>query len=107
MNLIDDLNTSTTIPRANLTKLSNRVEWLICNAAYEASLTERKTTEVNMGFGKLRLKLDDGAIKYKFIPSKHLENMIITAYDEGIDQLAVEAEKAISGTILKAYKDLM
>lgn len=107
MNLIDDLNTITTIPRANLAKISNRVEWLICNAAYEASLSENKSEEVNLGFGKLRLKLDDGVIKYKFIPSKHLENMIIRAYEEGVDQLAVEAEKAVSNTILKAYKDLM
>lgn len=107
MNVIDDLSTITSIPRANLTKLAQRIEWLICNAAYEASLSDDNTAEVVLGFGKLIIRLEDNQIKYRFQPSKKLENTIIEAYEKGIDPIAKRAEEAVVGTIMKAYKDLL
>ena len=35
-NVVEDLNVITTIPKASIAKLFQRVEWLICNAVYEA-----------------------------------------------------------------------
>ena len=50
---------------------------------------------------------ENDTLKYRFQPSKKLESSIIQAFEEGIDPIAEKAEKAVTGTLLKTYKDLM
>ena len=106
-NVVEDLNVITTIPKASIAKLFQRVEWLICNAVYEAYSSKENFAEVNVGFGKISILIEDNNVRYKFQPSRKTENMIQEVIEKGNEPVAKEAEKAVVGTILKAYKDLL
>ena len=97
-NVVEDLNTITSIPQANISKLFQRVEWLICNAIYEAYISGNDLAEIN---------LTGNELKYRFQPSRKTEAMLREIFEKGYDPIAAEAEKAVVGTTLKAYKDLL
>ena len=106
-NVVEDLNTITSIPQANISKLFQRVEWLICNAIYEAYISGNDLAEINLGFGKISVLITGNELKYRFQPSRKTEAMLREIFERGYDPIAAEAEKAVVGTTLKAYKDLL
>lgn len=106
-NVIEDINTITSIPKANIAKLFQRVEWLVCNSVYEAHISGESLAEVNLGFGKLSILIDGNELRYRFQPSRKTEAMLQAIFEKGYDPIAAEAEKAVVGTTLKAYKDLL
>lgn len=105
-NLIEDLNTLTTIPNGTLNKLVDKVNYIICNDLEEAMLNSDNTMELNIGIGTLILTLEDDSLEYKFIPTQKLENSIVSTIKDKKNPLEVNIENALVSRILKAYKDM-
>ena len=75
-----DLNANiskiTTIPKATLDELTNKVSLCIAQAAY--NLTEEPVT-IDLGIGSLTIAKQPEGIRYKFIPSSLLQQQVYQA----------------------------
>lgn len=105
--IVEDINTLTSIPRANIAKLMQKISWLITNAVYESKQKGEDLTELNLNFGKLYILKSGDKLKYRFQPSKKLESALIDVFTKDTEPVAEEAENAVTETLLRAYKELM
>lgn len=106
-NMITDLNTLTTIPEKNLTKLFKKIEAIICEAVVEDSLAASSDiTEIDIGIGTLYIKHDTVDLKYKFKPSSSLANALVGSLTENKNPLADILTEALSTKFTDLYKDL-
>ena len=103
--LIEDISTLTTIPTANLNQLVKKANFCICNDVAESKLQGEDLTEVDIGIGRLHIFVEDNNIKYKFVPSKYLENNIKKTILDGKNPLIEEAEQALVTRIVDTYKN--
>lgn len=105
--LASDLEKLTTIPEKSLDKLFQRTTCCICNAVEESLLAEEDITEIDLGFGILKILVKDNEIKYKFVPSAKLNDSIVATITNGHNTLTVAVEAALVERITNAYKDLL
>lgn len=102
-----DMSIITTIPEANIDKLFEKMEWCICNSIEETLLNSEKISEINIGIGYLYILTEEGNIKYKFVPSKHLEDNIKATYNNGKNPLTLNIEDSLIKKITNVYKELL
>ena len=106
-NLIKDLNTLTTIEVASLERLSDLSVKIICHDIYENFLAVDHISEIDIGIGTLLVSIEDDIVKYKFIPSTALEQMLTKTFDSKTSPLLKAADKALVDKIEQAYKELL
>lgn len=105
--LTEDLSTLTTIPKQSLDNLIKKAEICIVDQALEQVYQDKTILELDIGIGKLLLKLYDSEIKYKFIPSDKFNSMLSTTIFTKENTLAKTLEKNLVSKITKTYKDLL
>ena len=103
---IDDLVTLTGIPSVSFRQLSDKVQWIICHAIEETKLEGDEYTEIDLDFGILAIKVEDGAIKYRFMPSKKFEKAIKSTVITNKSPLTLKVESVLKDRICNTYKDL-
>ena len=97
----------TTIPEKTLRKLVDIQEYII-NDMVEDSMTKGETTtEVDVGFGNLIIRFEDGALRFKFIPSAKFEEELIDTIVNKHNRLTHAIEHSLVNKITQTYKDLM
>lgn len=106
-NLIEDLSLLTTIPVATLTKLNDKVEYLICNDVLETKTKEKDLTEINLGIGVLQIKIINDDVKYRFIPDKKLEAALRKSLIHGENPMDATVESALVNRIINVYKSFL
>lgn len=104
-NLINDVSVLTTIPAPALTRLQEKSIWCICNSLEEEKLAGNNLTEINIGIGTLQILVDNNEMKYRFIPSKALENSAKATLTEGKNPLTATVEATLVRRILNTYKN--
>lgn len=104
-NLIEDLSVLTGVSKYNLIDLANLSVDVISHDINESILQHESVTEINIGIGTLLITNQDNSIKYKFIPSKTLENNVYNSYQKQ-DTLELKVDKVLGERINKTYKDL-
>lgn len=104
--LIQDLATLTTIAKYNLDNLVNKSIFVISHDVVESLREDKEITSIDIGIGTLHIQHTSGVIKYKFIPSKTLDNSICDAYKNRESILALEIDNALGERINNTYKDL-
>ena len=62
--------------------------------------------EVDLGFGKLSISIEENLIKYRFNPSKKLEDSIINVVVNGDNEFTFVLEKNLVQKITNIYKDM-
>jgi len=106
-NIVKDISTLTTIKEDYLNSLVAKSEWCICSYVEETILKKENITKVDIGIGSLSILVEDNTIKYKFIPSKELEEAIRTTVIDDKNPLKFKLEKVLVDKITNVYKELL
>lgn len=104
--LIQDLSILTTIGKYNLDQLTSKSISVISHDVEESLRDSQDITSIDIGLGVLHILHKDNVIKYKFIPSKKLDDTIFNTYKNRESALVVEIDKALGERINNTYKDL-
>ena len=107
IDLLNDINQLTTIPRTTLDRLVQLTNTDICHCVEEQLLKQETITDIDIGIGRLLIKLEGNEIFYKFIPSTQLEKNIITTIKTKESPLIQKAEKSLVDKIENVYKELI
>lgn len=107
-NIVQDISTLTTLPVSNIEDLTEIIIDCICHDVLEGKLTNSELVTISLGkIGKLLISLTDSELKYKFIPSKYLEENLITTLNSNESSLETRLEQNLDKRIIAAYKDLL
>ena len=108
-NLIQDMSILTTIPEKTLAKFFRKMVFCICEEIKENILDEnsdKEITEVDIGIGKLYIKVVGAEVKYKFEPSDYMQKAVIATVTEKENPLADFLSKALGKKFVDLYKDI-
>lgn len=103
---IQDLATITTIPPYTLQMLMNKLAEIIAYEVKESKIEKDSYCEIGLSFGTLIISLINDEVKFKFIPSNKLSELIVEALTKEDFQLIQNAENSLRKKILNTYKDL-
>lgn len=107
MNLLQDLSTITTVPIDIFNKLNIKAVWCISDNFYESIINKDEITSIDIGIGQLLIKLDNEQIKYKFIPSKILDDTLKSTYKDKKSKLQYQLDRSIIKNLTQTYKDIL
>lgn len=107
MDLISELSTLSTIPEATLTKLLEKVFYIISDEIMEAKIQEQEIVDIDIGIGSLKILLNPETIKYKFIPNAKLEVQTKAALTKEKNTLDLALEKSLVSKLTNIYKDFL
>lgn len=105
--MIDKLSELTTIPNKALNSLVEKSSWIICDEIYTNLLQNINTTSIDIGIGTLIIINEEDSIRYKFIPSKQLEEAIVDVCTKKKNPLTFNLETALAKKITDTYKDFI
>ena len=105
--IIKDMSTLTTISEKSLHELMKKEEYCIVSAIFENMKNNEVLTELDIGIGKLLVKIENNSIKYKFIPSESLEHAIVNSYKQDKCVLVDNLNKSLVDRITNTYKDII
>jgi hypothetical protein len=105
--IIEDLATLTTISQNALVNLNEKTHACICHSVCESMLEGNPLTEIDLGIGILYIKCEEDQIKYKFIPSKKLEENVTSTVKNKVSPLVFEVETSLKDRIESTYKNLL
>lgn len=105
--LLDDVSKVTNIQKKYLSKIFNACTFVISNTWQDAMYSNDTTATIDIGLGKLLLSLEDDNIKYKFIPSKKLEDSIRCVAKGQQNPLEFKLEETLKTRVETMYKDLL
>ena len=106
-NLIKDVSVLTDVSENTLTKFIDVCNYCIGHAVHESECLREATTELDLGFGELHIKVDEGLIKYRFIPSKELERSLVTTITQHTSPIIHKLESNLQEKIDRVYKELL
>ena len=104
--VISDMSNLTTLPISLLQQLSDKIEFIILHSVYESLICHENITEIDLGIGRLNILQEKDSIRYKFIPSKELEQNIIKTVKEKQSPLTTTVENTLQKKIIDVYKEL-
>ena len=99
-----DLSTLTTINESTLSKMTNKIIWCITDAVCKSVYARDESAVIDMGIGKLTIKFDNDQIKYKFVPSKDLEESVTNAVINERNPLVDALESSLVDKMTNVYK---
>lgn len=102
----EDLSKLTTINQLSVNRLFDKITWIASDAVEQAELADDKSIELDLGFGIIEVLLEDTCIKYKFKPSKNLEDALVDTVVNGKNQLTLNIENTLVSKITNLYKDM-
>ena len=106
-NLQNDLCTLTNISENTLKKLIPISTYCIGHAVAETHAERREITEIDLGFGELDIRVVENQIKYRFIPSKELEDCLVRTVTTGCSPIITTLDTKLQEKIDKVYKELI
>jgi hypothetical protein len=106
-NLIENLSVLTTIPKDALDKLQEKAVWCICDSVEDAVLAGEVVFSIDVGIGQLIITDEDNTIKYKFVPSRDLEDSVRDTILNRKNPLKYHLEKSLVGKIMNTYKTIV
>lgn len=105
--LIEDISTITTISQGTLLNLNDKAISCICHSVYESVQEKESLTKIDIGIGILYIKCEGSDIKYKFIPSKKLEESVASTITSKKSPLVYQVETSLKERVESTYKNLL
>lgn len=105
-NLLNDLSVLTTVAQSNLNGMAKISEAILCHAVVESLKDNEEYAEIDIGIGYLYIKNTDDGIKYKFVPSDHLESVLASSIKHKRSPLSLKVDEVLGRRIMNTYKDL-
>ena len=84
-----------------------KVMAVICSYLNDAVKNRENEISVDIGIGDIVFLIEDDTMKYRFIPSKKFERMIIDAVVDEVNPLMQMLEKRCGEETLRIYKELL
>lgn len=106
-NLIKDISILTDVNESTLNKFTSICNYCIGHAVHETDCLHEDTTKIDIGFGELHIKVDEEGIRYRFIPSKELENTLVKTVTKHISPVITALETNLQEKIDRTYKELL
>lgn len=106
-NILEDIEKLTNVPQKYLNKFVDASNSAICDHINTSIVNGEEYTDIDIGIGTLVILSDGNELKYKFVPSKQLENNIYTTVVKGKNPLNKKLETSLVDRITKLYKDLL
>jgi hypothetical protein len=106
-NIKSDLSTLYHIPPEIVDKLSSAVAYLIGDTVYQSQLSGESISEVDLGFGKLLIKVELKDVKVKFIPSAELEGDLKNIANGDKPSISKRVEKSLITKLTEMYKEII
>ena len=107
IDIVEDVSKLTLIPRTSLDCLIEKANYSICHSIEESQIENKTITEVNIGVGKISIFVDNETIKYRFEPSRSLEDSIKETVTSKKSPLVNKVEESLVDRITNVYKDLL
>lgn len=107
VDILDNISTLTSVNRKALNKLSDVTSYCIVDAVHETNLKFDKITEVDIGIGIIKIKIDGDNVKFAFIPSAKLEEGIINSILNRENVLDIALENNLKDKLVNTYKELV
>lgn len=105
--LINDLSVLTNVSINSLYELLDKANLIIAHDVFENLKEKNPTTTIDIGVGSLYIKLEGENIKYKFIPSKNLEDLVCKTVSSGSSPITNRVDLVLNKRIEQTYKDLL
>ncbi len=105
--LLDDLSVLTTISPGTFSSLNDKAISCICHSVFENIQEKESLTTMDIGLGILYIKCEGPDIKYKFIPSKKLEEAVASTVVSRKSPLVAKVETALKDRVESTYKNLL
>lgn len=109
INIIDDVSSICNLPNDVLIRLSYVVDCIIADSICD-SLPD-KDFEFDIGIGKIYITIEENkvgkSVRYRFIPSKELEDSINSVVKSRRSPLTKAVEHSLQNKVFNTYKDLM
>lgn len=105
--LINDVAKLTDVSSKTLAKFIPVSNYSIGHAVHESWCRQSDLTEIDLGYGELHIKIDDNGIRYKFIPSKELEKILVKTITTKQSPIIDKIDKDLQEKIDRAYKELI
>ena len=105
--ITDKLSKLTTIPVKALNNLVEKSNWIICDSMYTNLIENIHSVVVDIAIGTLTITDDQDVIRYKFTPSKELEQAILDVCTKKKNPLTINLETALAKKITDTYKDFV
>jgi len=106
-NIKEDLSKLTTIDILYLNRIFNKIVWCISDYIEMAIDKGEDQVEVDLGFGVIIININEDNIKYRFKPSKELEESVINTAIDGKNNFTLTLEKTLVQKITNIYKDFL
>ena len=94
----------TAINKKTLNKLFGVMEYCVADSFYESMLSGSDVASIDVGIGTILIKHSDSEVRYKFIPSQKLSDMVSSAK---VNPLEKAAEERLVARMTDIYKDLI
>ena len=105
--LAQDVSAVTGISRLTVDNIIEKIHACVGHSVYESTVRNESLTEIDIGIGMLYIKLEDNQVKYKFLPSDKLSQIITFTVLNKESPLILDAEKALKTRVEKTYKELI
>lgn len=105
--LVNDISNLTTLSVRLLEKLNKTSITIIGHAVYESLLEGDCDTHVDTGYGTLTIHVDAESIRYRFVPNKELERVVMKTITTKTSPLKVALDKNLSDKLQNTYRELL
>lgn len=105
--IVGTMSALTAINKKTLNKLFGVMEYCVADSFYESMLGGSDVASIDVGIGTLLIKHSDSEIRYKFIPSQKLSDMVSSAVSDKANPLEKAAEERLVARMTDIYKDLI
>lgn len=107
VDILTDLSVLTGVSKLSLQNLCDKATLAISHGVFERIQSHEPQVEFDIGIGSLYIKLEGDSIKYKFIPSKELEETVAFTVKNNECILTNKIDKALGDRIENAYRNLL
>lgn len=104
--LIEDLCTLTTVGKYNLDQLVDMSISIISHDVEESLRNFEDISAIDIGIGILYIQHVEDTIKYKFVPSKKLDDTVVDTVKHRRSDLTLKIDKTLGERINNTYKDM-
>lgn len=105
--LSSDLSVLTGVSEATIKKFIPLCNYVIGHTVHEQQCKSDELSEVDLGIGILKILVDDTHIKYRFVPDKELESMILQTIKTRRSPILTKLDCNLNDKLQKTYKELL
>lgn len=105
--IIKDVCTLTSLPNNLTNDIVPVMESAVTHKVFESIMEGESITQVDIGIGLLYIKNEGTAVKYRFVPSKRLEEEVAKVLVTKESPLEKKLEKSLLEKMENAYKGMI